>query len=69
MPRIVDLRNWAREEGIVGFSKMSKQELLEEWENSQPDEPMKFSWQPKKKRGVKKKIHWIGKMRKSKFPS
>ena len=40
--KISDLRNWAREEGLPGFSKMTKDELMKEWENSQPDEPMKI---------------------------
>ena len=68
--KISDLRNWAREEGLPGFSKMTKDELMKEWENSQPDEPMKIYWQSKKSQKEeeeKRKIHWIGKTRKSKF--
>ena len=43
------LRDWAREEGIVGFSRMNKAELLELWEESQPERPRKYlSLQPRK---------------------
>ena len=35
------LRNWAREEGVIGFSRMSKAELEELWEESQPETPRK----------------------------
>ena len=31
------LRNWAREEGVIGFSRMSKAGLEELWEESQPE--------------------------------
>ena len=35
------LRNWAKEEGTVGFSQMTKDELEELWEESQPERPRK----------------------------
>ena len=56
MLKLSDLRNWAREEGISNFSRMSKQELMEEWENSQPEEPIKISWQPQKKKKIPMKL-------------
>ena len=46
------LRNWARENGVIGFSRMRKDELLELWEESQPEEPRKiyYSREMKKKK-------------------
>ena len=43
-----ELKNWAREEGIVGFSRMSKAELMELWEESQPERPRKHHFFRKK---------------------
>ena len=54
MMKISDLRNWAREEEIPNFSRMNKQELMEEWENSQPEEPLKIQWQRKARKKKKK---------------
>ena len=47
-----ELKDWARKEGIKGFSRMRKAKLLELWEESQPEEPRKiiyYSQQPKPK--------------------
>ena len=44
------LKEWARKEGVVGFSQMSKAELERLWEYSQPEEPRKYlSLQPLKR--------------------
>ena len=50
MVTLKKLKAWAREEGVIGFSRMSKAELEELWESSQPEEPRKY--QPRKKRPV-----------------
>ena len=56
MMKISELRNWARREGIPNFSRMKKSELMEEWENFQPEEPLKIQWRRKiKKTKTKKK--------------
>ena len=44
------LKAWAKEEGVIDFSRVSKDELEELWESSQPEEPRKYnSLQPKRK--------------------
>ena len=37
-----ELKECAKEEGIKGYPKMSKAELLELWEESQPEVPRKI---------------------------
>ena len=61
-----ELKNWACEEGIVGFSRMSKAELIELWEESQPERPRKKGAIPQNKapRGKNKKdspLNWKNK--------
>ena len=62
MMKISDLRNWAREEGIPNFSRMNKRELMDEWENFQPEEPLKIQWKKKarqkKEKEKEKKAFW-----------
>ena len=41
MRTLKELKDWARKEGIVSFTRMSKAELFELWEESQPEEPRK----------------------------
>ena len=55
MMKISELRNWAREEGIPSFSKLKKTELMEEWENAQPEEPLKIQWKRKIKKNKNQK--------------
>ena len=56
MKNLKELRDWAREKGIVGFSRMSKAELEELWEESQPERPRrKGIIQPRKPHKRKKK--------------
>ena len=48
------LKAWARKEGVKGYSQMRKAELLELWEESQPEEPRKIYYSrelKKKKKG------------------
>ena len=37
----------------MGFSRMSKDELMDEWEEPQPEEPLKFLSLQKEKRKLK----------------
>ena len=41
MKTLKELKAWAKEEGIAGYSQMRNVELLELWEESQPVEPRK----------------------------
>ena len=56
MKTLKELKDWARKEGIIGFSRMRKAELLDLWEESQPGEPLKVLYgrklQKKKKKAV-----------------
>ena len=68
MVTLKKLKEWAREEGIVGFSRMKNAELEELWEHSQPEEPRKYnSIQPRKKRPVdillNRSMTWLGRLK------
>ena len=58
MKTLKELKEWARKEGIMGFSRMRKPELLDLWQESQPEQPLKYIMAESCKRRRRKTL-WI----------